>query len=79
MNLNTLNDLHKPALDGIGYQDLLTTQATGWTSSRAAYGKTVAWLAYLDIFKNFYANKQENKYYYLQPNEVKNEGTIQFD
>ena len=26
-------------------------------------------LAYLDIFKNYYANKQEKKFYYLQPNE----------
>ena len=26
INLNTLNDLHKPALDGIGYQDLLNWQ-----------------------------------------------------
>ena len=23
------------------------------------------WLAYLDIFKNYYANKQENDFYYL--------------
>jgi hypothetical protein len=25
----------------------------------------VPWLAYLDIFKNYYANKQENNFYYL--------------
>ena len=48
-------------------------------NKRIIVGQAVPWLAYLDIFKNFYANKQENKYYYLQPNEVKNDGTIQFD
>ena len=26
---------------------------------------TTPWLAYLDIFKNYYANKQENDFYYL--------------
>ena len=28
-------------------------------------GQAVPWLAYLDIFKNYYANKQENNFYYL--------------
>ena len=28
-------------------------------------GQAVPWLAYVDIFKNFYANKQENDFYYL--------------
>ena len=60
MNLNTLNDLHKPALDGIGYQDLLTAQATGWTSSRAAYGKTVAWLNYMTNYNKTYGTFAEN-------------------
>ena len=60
INLNTLNDLHKPALDGIGYQDLLTSQATGWTSSKAAYGKTVAWLNYMTNFNKTYGTLAEN-------------------
>ena len=30
--LKTLDDLHKPALDGIGYQDLLTYKAAGWAA-----------------------------------------------
>ena len=58
--MNTLNDLHKPALDGIGYQDLLTSQATGWTSSRAAYGKTVAWLNYMTNYNKTYGTFAEN-------------------
>ena len=28
-------------------------------------GQAVPWLSYLDIFKNFYANKQESNFYYL--------------
>ena len=28
-------------------------------------GQAVPWLAYVDIFKNFYANKQESDFYYL--------------
>lgn len=60
MNLNTLNDLHKPALDGIGYQDLLTSQAAGWTSDKVAYGKTVAWINYMTNYNKTYGTFAEN-------------------
>ena len=33
MNLQTMNDFHKPALDNIGYQDLITEQF-GWFESK---------------------------------------------
>ena len=48
MYFTTLDDLHKPALDGIGYQDLLTCKAAGWVADNVAYGKTVAWVDYRD-------------------------------
>lgn len=32
LNLETMDDLHKPALDGIGYQDLIQEQMVGETS-----------------------------------------------
>ena len=32
LNLQTIDDLHKPALDGIGYQDLVQEQMAGETS-----------------------------------------------
>ena len=35
------------------------------TNKREVNGQAVPWLAYLDIFKNFYANKQEEDFYYL--------------
>ena len=56
----TLNDLHKPALDGIGYQDLLSYKAAGWTTSKAAYGKTVAWVDYMTNFNKTYGTFAEN-------------------
>ena len=32
LNWQTIDDLHKPALDGIGYQDLIQEQMVGETS-----------------------------------------------
>ena len=32
LNLFTMDDLHKPALDGIGYQDLMNEQRAWWTA-----------------------------------------------
>lgn len=60
INLNTLNDLHKPALDGIGYQDLLTSQVAGWVSPNVAYGKTVAWINYMTNYNKTYGTFAEN-------------------
>ena len=59
-NLETLNDLHKPALDGIGYQDLLTSQAAGWVNPNSAYGKTVAWINYMTNYNKTYGTFAEN-------------------
>lgn len=55
VNLKTMNDLHKPALDEIGYQDLVTDQMawfdtiadeTGNVTYRSA-GKQPAWINYM--------------------------------
>ena len=54
--LETMNDWHKPALDGIGYQDSLNGERTWWTDyiadetkklTKTAAGKTVAWINYM--------------------------------
>ena len=58
LNLQTIDDLHKPALDGIGYQDLIQEQMVGETSTynggatidkmiHKAANKTVAWIDYM--------------------------------
>ena len=40
-----MDDLHKPALDGIGYQDLLTYEMASWggTENAKSVGKQPAW------------------------------------
>lgn len=60
MYFNTLDDLHKPALDGIGYQDLLTCKAAGWVADNVAYGKTVAWVDYMTNYNKTYGTFAEN-------------------
>ena len=55
VNLKTMNDLHKPALDEIGYQDLITDQmawfdTTGDANGNVTYstaGKQPAWINYM--------------------------------
>lgn len=71
-NLKTMDDLHKPALDGIGYEDSLIQHRT-WFGSQGmadgeqidlAVGKTVAWINYMTnynkTFGNFAAGESES-------------------
>ena len=54
--LDTLDDLHKPALDGIGFQDLIVEQMAWWNTvlspagpgviHRSSAGKQTAWINY---------------------------------
>lgn len=69
--LKTLDDIHKPALDGIGYQDSLNWQRAWWDDQypsnsarlQPAAGKTVAWINYMTninkTFGNFATNTNE--------------------
>ena len=64
MNWETLNDVHKPALDMIGYQDLTMEKAAWWTEehqsdtefTQKSIGKTVAWIDYMTNFNKNYGN-----------------------
>ena len=58
LNIQTIDDIHKPALDGIGYQDLIQEQMVGETSTynngatisnlrHTAANKTLAWIDYM--------------------------------
>ena len=80
-----MNDWHKPALDGIGYQDSLNGERAWWTDylsdgpllAKTAAGKTVdknalPILTYFDIFKNYYANTQEENFYMIGGSPVFN-------
>lgn len=64
MFLQTMNDLHKPQLDGIGYEDLLVERAAWWKqNSNESIGKTVAWINYMTNFNKTYGNfaKEDNE------------------
>lgn len=63
LNLFTMDDLHKPALDGIGYQDLMNEQRAWWTALQnekditdTTPGKSVAWIDYMTNFNRTFGN-----------------------
>lgn len=56
MQLKTMDDLHKPQLDGIGYQDLLSNQMNGRALLNEAIGKQPAWLNYMTAVNQTYAD-----------------------
>lgn len=62
-HLETMNDFHKPALDGIGYQDLITDQMAAWdtivdpatyTKTFKSAGKQPAWINYMTDINRTY-------------------------
>lgn len=70
--LDTLNDLHKPALDGIGFQDLMVEQfawwdtlysPTGTIAKQYSAGKQTAWINYQTAVDKAYGDfaKQDGK------------------
>lgn len=67
LNLQTIDDLHKPALDGIGYQDLIQEQMVGETSiynngstinnlKHVSANKTLAWIDYMTNYNRTFGD-----------------------
>ena len=61
VNIRTMDDFHKPALDGIGYEDSMNNQRAWWTKdfetgSDTSAGKTVAWINYMTNFNKTFGN-----------------------
>lgn len=54
--LETMDDLHKPQLDGIGYQDLMENKIHGLAKPNLAIGKQPAWLDYMTNFNKSFAD-----------------------
>lgn len=57
--LNTMDDLHKPQLDGIGFQDRLyrnLNSNTGVTDYKKSIGKQPAWIEYMTNINRTYGN-----------------------
>ena len=92
LNLQTIDDLHKPALDGIGYQDLIQEQMVGMTSvyqnnrtidnlKHLAANKTVAWIDYMTnynrTFGDFAAGEALDFMVLNRRYEVSNNNTIE--
>ena len=77
LRLDTFNDLHKPALDGIGFQELMTDQMA-WFDSKAAdgggaegysAGKQPAWINYMTAVDTCHGDfADENKAMYMTLN-----------
>ena len=79
--LDTLNDIHKPQLDGIGYQDLMEKWMHADANDKAAVGKTIAWINYMTnvnkTYGNFAAGESEgfmclNRRYTVKEGEIEN-------
>ena len=59
-----MDEWHKPALDGIGYQDSLNGERAWWTDyvtadpdlKRTSAGKTVAWINYMTNVNRTFGN-----------------------
>lgn len=62
--LKTMDDLHKPALDGIGYQDSINGERAWWADylnsnpniNQTSVGKTVAWINYMTNVNRAFGN-----------------------
>lgn len=78
--LKTINDLHKPALDGIGFQNLPQYQLNGTANLGIAIGKTPAWMNYMTDINECYgefAVGGSERYMVLQKEfEINNSGEI---
>lgn len=65
IDLKTMDDFHKPALDAIGFQDLITEQMAWWdtgvggatdTLIKKSAGKQPAWINYMTAINRTYGN-----------------------
>ena len=80
-SLETMDDLHKPQLDSIGYQDLMQEQMNAYASRELAVGKQPSWINYMTNFNKTYGtfadeNKENeafmvlNRYFDTKPTSV---------
>lgn len=64
MKLKTMDDIHKPQLDSIGFQELLTDEAAAWdtkvhedgTEEFHSFGKQPSWTHYTTNWNEVYGN-----------------------
>lgn len=89
IDLKTMDDLHKPQLDEIGFQDLIVEQMAAWTTDvrndgtieKKTAGKQPAWLNYMtsyDVAKGNFASGMNENFMVLDRNyamDLNNETT----
>ena len=87
-NLKTMDDLHKPALDQIGFQDLITEQMAWWDTEitasdvvkRYSAGKQPAWMNYMtnvNVVRGNFAEPENEMFMTLNRKyEITNSGRI---
>ena len=88
-NLKTMNDFHKPALDEIGYQDLITDQMAyfdtliteptvgNYVTTFKSAGKQPAWINYMTNVNQVRGNfAQEDKDMYMTLNRRYEENIV---
>lgn len=83
VNLKSIDDLHKPALDGIGFQDLdaelLDARSTYTTSegvlTRKFIGKQPAWINYMTNINRAYGNFRTNENFMILSRQYEIEGS----
>ena len=75
VNLKTIDDLHKPQLDEIGFQDLIEEKMTYWTTAyngekwiQQTVGKVPAWLDYMTNVNRSYGNFAEESEMFMTLN-----------
>lgn len=81
--LDTLDDLHKPALDGIGFQDLIIEQMCWWNTiltnagsiiHRSSAGKQTAWINYQTAVDKCFGDFANDTYSYMTLNRRYEQG-----
>lgn len=86
VNLKTIDDFHKPALDGIGFQDLsaelLDARTTSLTNNivvQQYIGKQPAWIDYMTNINKAYGNFRTNENFMIlsRQYEVNHVGDLQ--
>ena len=79
--IETMDDLHKPQLDGIGYQSLMDYTMGAWSNRGKSTGFQPAWINYMTNFNKTYGTFAEdgneafmvlNKYYEIDTEDETN-------
>lgn len=84
--IKTMDDLHKPELDGIGFQDLMVEQMAWWNTvidgdtiiHRDAVGKQTAWINYQTAVDKVFGDfaKQDGYSFMVLSRQYEHDGTF---